>query len=177
MFNSSASNTSPAPQLLTGRCRELGLPVWRLNESGACTSKPEGFGAADTWLRSKLLCSTISKTFEVWKKKSKQEPIELVEDVWTVFIEDYSVQRKNTFIAILILSDDLFEAKQFSDFCQSASIDIEAAIDALTPIARYKTCDLNNICLTLNWMHTDLAKIKDGDAALHDFSGQLAHAF
>lgn len=177
MSNTDVSNNSPAPQLLTGRCRELGLPVWRLDESGACTSKPEGFGAADTWLRSKLLCSTISKTFEVWNKKSKQEPIELVEDVWTVFIADHSVQRKNTFIAILILSDDLFEAKQFTDFCQSADIDIESAIDALTPIARYKSSDLNNIFLTLNWMHADLAKIKDGDAALHDFSDQLAHAF
>lgn len=177
MSNSGASKIAPIPQLLTGRCRELGLPVWRFNVSGACTSKPEGFGAADAWLRSQLLCDTLSKAFADYNSNNEQEPIELFEGMWVIFIADLSIQRKNTYIAIMILSENLFESKQFTDICHSANIACEAAIDALTPIARHNASDLKNTSLVLNWMHTDLAKIKTGDVALHDFSGQLAHAY
>lgn len=178
MDSATPDNALAATQLLSDRCAELGLPVWRLDAHGDILERPEGFGPADLWLRSGLLADLISSAVAASRTGDDADPIDLVSGCWLVPVVTEPPQPEaGLTIIIMALGEALFDTQQFQAVCASSQLDPEETKVALAPYARYCRSDLEHLVPLLRWMHADLEIAATDRCSLRDFSGQLAHAF
>jgi HD-GYP domain-containing protein (c-di-GMP phosphodiesterase class II) len=164
-------------EILADRCKELGLPTWRVDEQGQIVAQPSGWGPPDHWLRSPLLNEWISRAVSAWCSGFRSKLIELLPGCWIIPLSDGGRSYPPIITVAMALGGDSLQAEQFEAICSEGRLDASISRTALAPLARYRRSDHERLVRTLRWMHEDLLKAQDQGESIEAFSDQLSDCY
>ncbi|MCP3904430.1 MAG: HD-GYP domain-containing protein [Planctomycetes bacterium] len=169
--------TSATVPTMTGRCRQLGLPVWQWDHRDQLVSEPDGWGSADAWLRSPRMRELLSRSTAGWPGAASPEVVEVIPGCWLLPIVGEPAVGDATILAAMAIGPDSLHGEAYEALCRSAGADATDARMALEPLARHRREDVDHWARVLRWMHEDMLRVDDDTHTISTFSKQLIESY
>lgn len=162
---------------LMARCRELAMPTWRCNASGAVVSPPQEPGLAGCWLGGSFVARMVLEAAA--RKTGDQQPAltEAAAGCWLILIEDRSPRGLRGIAVAMALSPAAFDAPWFRESCREAGLDAESVRKELRRYARHDEAGVRDAAAMLRWAAQDALRAEDDRMTIAGFTRQLTDGF
>lgn len=167
-------NTNPT---LQERCSEMGVPVWRCDETGAILTEPAESGLIGLWLRSGFMSKLVASAVRAWRGQDDPDVAELYQGCWAVPLVESATRHRPIYTVGIVLSKDAMLVEPFDDACRSAQVDPRSARVALNRLATHTEHSAHRLKAMLEWMHEDLATRQEQHETIESFTRQLTDSY
>ncbi|TVQ31595.1 MAG: HD-GYP domain-containing protein [Phycisphaeraceae bacterium] len=171
-----------ARTVLRERCCALGLPTLRCDVEGRIIREAEQSGIAGgaiarDWIQSGFITARLRKLASNWIDSDHPEPEAIIPGCWAIPVIETRRRRRVGYIVAFALSAAALDEEHFVSVCQGASLDLDAAREALRHIAVYDAEAALRTARMLTWTLGDRLELAVNEETLSGFSRQLTEAY
>ena len=162
---------------LSQRCRTIGVPLWRFNSTGALTAPPELPDALSKWLATEVVRVRLETAARLALRNRRPDAIELFKGAHFLPLEEREGAVRFGLSAAVIFTDEILEAEEFVEGCETAQFSVLEVTRDLAPLIRRGTAQLEQATSTVRWMFDDLLRVARDSSALDQFGEKLSQAY
>lgn len=169
--------------LLRDRCRALGLPVWRCDNSGLVLSEPEETGPLGLLFSCPVFLRLIGDCARNWGSQGASadgggpEVTELFPGCWAMPLEELHRRQRTGFTVMLALGPECLNDPTMTAACGSAQIELTATRKSLLSRAHYDLHSARTTRAMLLWMMQDLTRLAEHEHTSTGFTRQLTDCY
>ncbi len=181
---------SSAYAAVRDRCRQLGLPTWRLDTGGALVEEPAEPGPAGLWVRSAPIQRLVTQSAMARAKPGGNPKGDdprlgarattiaaLFEGAWLIALPEERRGRRMGLTVALALGEAALTGATFDEACRAAQLDPPACRTALRRVARFDARSARAAADLLTWMAQDLGALADYQDAVQGFTSELTQSY
>jgi HD-GYP domain-containing protein (c-di-GMP phosphodiesterase class II) len=170
-------NRGQGLKTLRERCDAMGLPTWRLDNSGLILSEPSDGGPVGLLFGSSTFTKLISDTVRTWSSLEEAVAAEIFEGAWALPLAEKRRRDRTGWTLVLALSEKALNSPFFENACAGAALDVQAMRRMLLPKAKYGAGSVAPVRDMLLWMAQDLGHVEECDHTVAGFTRQLSDCF
>ncbi|TVQ60243.1 MAG: HD-GYP domain-containing protein [Phycisphaerales bacterium] len=159
------------------RCAALGAMTAVVDGCGMVIDPPLDDDTRVRWITAPAISGALADIAARWATQTEPAPAEVVPGVWVSAHPISHRRRRSGYLLAFQIMADALRGDSFAALCRDASVEVDEALAALTPIARHTRECVDAMPALLRWLYEDQEKISSQNLAVEGFSKQLTESY